>query len=96
MRRFASTGELIWSLKHRSLYFSPDVRVMIHSRILQPFGPHAFVSRPAAGSARDNRNVFVAIGMCIALVAVFFIVSIGCQQLGAEYVDQSRAGGRRR
>ncbi len=36
MRRFASTGELIWSLKHHS-YFSPDVRVMIHSRILQPF-----------------------------------------------------------
>ena len=36
LRRFASTGELIWALKHRSMYYSPDVRVMIHARIVQP------------------------------------------------------------
>jgi lipopolysaccharide export system permease protein len=84
MRSFASTGELIWSLKHRSLYFSPDVRVMIHSRILQPFLDLTllFLGLPLV-VARDNRNVFVAIGMCIALVAGFFLVSIACQQLGA-------------
>jgi lipopolysaccharide export system permease protein len=84
MRWFASTGELIWSLKHRSLYFSPDVRVMIHSRILQPFLDLTllFLGLPLV-VARDNRNVFVAIGMCIGLVALFFLVSIACQQLGA-------------
>jgi lipopolysaccharide export system permease protein len=84
MRRFASTGDLIWSLKHRSLYFSPDVRVMIHSRIVQPFLDLTllFLGLPLV-VARDNRNVFVAIGMCIGLVALFFLVSIACQQLGA-------------
>ncbi len=83
MRWFASTGELIWSLKHRMLYFSPEVRVMIHSRILQPFLDLTllFLGLPLV-VARDNRNVFVAIGMCIGLVALFFIVAIGCQKLG--------------
>lgn len=82
MRRFASTGELIWSLKHHS-YFSPNVRVMIHSRILQPFLDLTllFLGLPLV-VAHDNRNVFVAIGMCIGIVALFFLVSIACQQLG--------------
>jgi lipopolysaccharide export system permease protein len=81
--RFASTGELIAGLKRRSIYFSADVRVMIHARILQPFLDITllFLGLPLV-VARDNRNVFMAIGMCVGLVAVFFIVSIGCRQLG--------------
>jgi lipopolysaccharide export system permease protein len=84
MRRFASTAELIWGLKHRSIYFSPDVRVMIHARIVQPILDITllFLGLPLV-VARDNRNVFVAIGMSIGLVALFFIVAIACQQLGA-------------
>jgi lipopolysaccharide export system permease protein len=84
LRRFASTGELIWALKNRSIFFSPDVRVMIHSRIVQPVLDITllFLGLPLV-VARDNRNVFVAIGMCMGLVALFFIVSIACQQLGS-------------
>jgi lipopolysaccharide export system permease protein len=84
LRRFASTGELIWALKNHSIYFSPDVRVMIHSRILQPFLDITllFLGLPLV-AARDNRNVFLAIGMCMGLVALFFIVAIACQQLGS-------------
>ncbi|MGO9109159.1 MAG: LptF/LptG family permease [Thermoguttaceae bacterium] len=84
LRRFASTGELIWALKNHSIYFSPDVRVTIHSRILQPLLDITllFLGLPLV-AARDNRNVFVAIGMCVGLVALFFIVAIACQQLGA-------------
>ena len=84
MRRYASTGELIWALKNHSIFFSPDVRVMIHSRILHPLLDITllFLGLPLV-AARDNRNVFVAIGICMALVAFFFIVQIACQQLGA-------------
>ncbi len=83
MRRFASTFELIAALKNHSIYFSPDVRVMIHSRILQPLLDITllFLGLPLV-AARDNRNVFVAIGMCMGLVAGFFVVAIACQQLG--------------
>jgi lipopolysaccharide export system permease protein len=83
MQRFASTGELIWALKNHSIYFSPDVRVTIHSRILQPLLDLTllFLGLPLV-AARDNRNVFVAIGICMGLVALFFIASIACQKLG--------------
>jgi len=83
MRRFASTSELIWGLKHRSIYFSPGVRVMIHSRMVQPFLDITllFLGLPLV-VARDNRNVFVAIGLCIGLVSLYFIVSIASQKLG--------------
>ena len=59
LRRFASTVELIRALKHHSIYFSPDVRVTIHSRILQPlFGHHALVSGPAVGGGpRQSQRV---------------------------------------
>ena len=84
LRRFASTGELIWALKNHSIYFSPDVRVMIHSRILQPLLDITllFLGLPLV-AARDNRNVFVAIGICMGLVALIYIVAIACQQLGS-------------
>ena len=75
---------MIWALKNHSIYFSPDVRVTIHSRILQPLLDITllFLGLPLV-AARDNRNVFVAIGICMGLVALFFIVAIACQQLGA-------------
>ena len=59
MRRFASTGELIRALKNHSIYFSPDVRVKIHSRILQPLlDITLLVSRPAAGGGpRQSQRV---------------------------------------
>ena len=59
LRRFASTAELIRALKNHSIYFSPDVRVMIHSRILQPLlDITLLVSRPAAGGGpRQSQRV---------------------------------------
>ena len=93
LRRFASTGELIWALKNHSIYFSPDVRVTIHSRILQPLLDITllFLGLPLV-AARDNRNVFLAIGMCMGLVALFFIVAIACQQLGSNCLISPVAG----
>jgi lipopolysaccharide export system permease protein len=83
VREFASTSELIWGLKHRSIYFSPEARVLIHSRIVQPFLDITllFLGLPLV-VARDNRNVFVAIGMSVGLVGLFFVVNGACQQLG--------------
>jgi lipopolysaccharide export system permease protein len=85
MRQFASTGELISALKNQNIYFSPDLRVMIHVRILQPLLDITllFLGLPLV-AARDNRNVFVAIGTCNGLVALFYMVAIVCQRLGAD------------
>jgi lipopolysaccharide export system permease protein len=84
LRKFASTAELIRAAKSGSIYYSPEVRVSIHSRILRPFLDITllFLGLPLV-AARDNRNVFMAIGMCMGLVALFLIVSIACERLGA-------------
>ncbi len=82
LMQFASTGELIRALKGHS-FFSPELRVTIHTRILQALLDITllFLGLPLV-AARDNRNVFVAIGACMGLVALFKMVEIACQQLG--------------
>jgi lipopolysaccharide export system permease protein len=84
LRRFASTAELIRAAKNDSIYCSPEVRVMIHSRMVQPLLDLTllFLGLPLV-AARDNRNVFMAIGMCMGLVALYFIASIACEKLGS-------------
>lgn len=82
-RQFASTSELVTELRSPSVDLGNDVRVAIHSRLLQPFldGTLLFLGLPLIVS-RSNRNPFVAIGMATAVVALFFTVSLGCQSLG--------------
>lgn len=82
-REFASTAELVTELRSPSIELGNDVRVAIHSRLLQPFLDCTllFLGLPLIVS-RSNRNPFVAIGMASAVVAMFFAVSLGCQSLG--------------
>lgn len=82
-REFASTAELVTELRSPSVELGNDVRVAIHTRLLQPFldGTLLFLGLPLIVS-RSNRNPFVAIGMATVVVALFFVVSLGCQSLG--------------
>ncbi|MHC4175895.1 MAG: LptF/LptG family permease [Planctomycetota bacterium] len=83
-RKFSSTPQLIAGLRNRSLGYGADVRVAIHSRMVQPFLDITllFLGLPLVVS-RESRNVFLAIGMCIGVVTVFLLVVIGFQYLGA-------------
>lgn len=83
-RTFASTAELIHSLRNRSLDFGADIRVSIHSRIVQPFLDITllFLGLPLVVS-RESRNVFIAIGLCIGVVTLFLVLAIGFQQMGS-------------
>lgn len=84
-RQFSSTVQLIGALRNRSLDYGPDVRVAIHSRIVQPFLDVTllFLGLPLV-LRRESRNVFVAIGMCLVVVGIFLVVAIGCQYLGSQ------------
>ncbi|MEE9603623.1 MAG: LptF/LptG family permease [Thermoguttaceae bacterium] len=84
---YASTAQLISGLQNRSLDFGADVRVMIHSRMVQPLLDVTllFLGLPLVVS-RTSRNVFVAIGMCVGVVTVFLLVVIGLQALGTDYL----------
>ena len=83
-RTFASTAEMIRSLRNRSLDFGADIRVSIHSRIVQPFLDITllFLGLPLVVS-RESRNVFIAIGLCIGVVTLFLVLVLGFQQMGS-------------
>lgn len=89
-RKFSSTAQLISGLRNPSLDFGADVRVAIHSRMVQPFLDVTllFLGLPLVVS-RESRNVFLAIGLCIGVVTVFLLVVIGFQHLGSIYLVDS-------
>ncbi len=81
---FASTREMIDQLKSPSTDLGADVRVAIHSRFLQPFLDTTllFLGLPFVVS-RTNRNPFIALGMCLAVVTVFMLVELSSKSLGS-------------
>jgi lipopolysaccharide export system permease protein len=83
-RQFSSTGELIGALHNSSLGYGADVRVAVHTRVVNPLMDITlfFLGLPLVVS-HTNRNVFVAIGLCTAVTTVFLLVVIGFQHLGS-------------
>ena len=75
--QFASTAQLIAGLRNPSVDFGADVRVEIHSRIVHPFLDVTllFLGLPLV-LTRENRNVFLAIGLCLLVVTVFVLATM--------------------
>jgi lipopolysaccharide export system permease protein len=86
-RQNASLFDLIASLRNPSLNFGADMRVAIHARIVQPALDVLllFLGLPLVLS-RNSRNLFLAIGLCVVVVVVFYLVVLGCQYLGTSYL----------
>jgi lipopolysaccharide export system permease protein len=83
-RDFASTGELIRELRSPSTDLGADVRVAIHTRLIQPFLDTTLLllGLPFV-ITRTNRNPFISVGLCLSVVTVFMLVVLGCQSLGS-------------
>ncbi len=81
--KFASTNQLVSELRSPSIDTGSSVRVTLHRRLLQPFMDITLLmlGLPLV-VARGNRNPFVAIGVCVAVVSAYFLVTLGCQSLG--------------
>ncbi|MFN7738368.1 MAG: LptF/LptG family permease [Pirellula sp.] len=82
-RQFASTSDLIWRLKHQSDYYGEDLKLMVHSRFLQPLldFTQLLLGLPLILSTR-NRNVVQLIVACVATFGLFFAVSMALGSLG--------------
>jgi len=82
-QKLSSTAELVAGLRNRSLDFGAGVRVTIHSRFVQPLldTTLVFLGLPLV-LRREQRNVFVAIGMAALLVAGFMLVVMAMRYLG--------------
>lgn len=86
-RQYASTPALVRGIRNSALDFGADVRVTIHSRIVQPaLDLTLLLLGVPLVLTRENRNVFVAIGACIAMVTLFTLVVLGFQYMGNEYL----------
>lgn len=86
-RQFSSTADLIVGLHNPSLDLAADVRVMVHARILQPLLDMTLLclGLPIV-LARQQRNVFVASGTCVLVVAAFVLVMLACHAAGSSYL----------
>lgn len=82
-RRYASMSELISELNITGADVGADVRVTVHSRIVQPLmdGTLLMLGLPLMLS-RGNRNVFLSIGICLGVATAFTLVALSCQSLG--------------
>ncbi|MCE9606353.1 MAG: LptF/LptG family permease [Planctomycetia bacterium] len=83
-RQFMSTPELIDGLHNPSLDYGADVRVMVHSRFVQPLVDVTllFLGLPLV-LRRETRNVYTAIAMCVGITVLFLVVGMACQYLGS-------------
>jgi lipopolysaccharide export system permease protein len=86
-RQFASTADLISGLNNPSMNFGADVRVSVHARIIQPLLDIAlfFLGIPTV-LARESRNMFVAAGSCVLIVAAYFLIVLSSHNLGMNYL----------
>ena len=86
-QRFASTASLIAGLHNAGVDYGARVRVLIHKRFVRPILDMTllFLGLPLVLTG-TNRNIFVAIGTCILLVAGFSILVIFSHSLGNQYL----------
>jgi len=84
LRQHSSSMELMSGMRNASLDYGADIRVTLHTRFLRPLldATLLFLGLPLV-LTRENRNIFVAAGMCVSVVAVFFVVVLASHALGA-------------
>ncbi len=82
--KHTSLPQMIHRAHRPNVFFNGTLRVTIHSRVVQPFLELTlvFLGLPLVMS-RENRNMFVSIGLSVLLVVAFVSVSMACQYLGA-------------
>ncbi len=86
-RQYLSTHELVTGIRGRVIEAGADVRVSLHARMVQPLLDITlvFLGLPLV-LTRGNRNIFVAAGIALVLVAGFYIVVLVCHGLGSNYL----------
>jgi len=86
-RQYLSTRELVTGIRGRVIEAGADVRVTLHGRMVQPMLDITlvFLGLPLV-LTRGNRNIFVAAGIALGLVAGFYLVVLACHGLGSNYL----------
>jgi lipopolysaccharide export system permease protein len=80
---YASTPKLRELLKNPDSRRQPGIAVVFHMRLTRPLIGIMLVLMGLGVILRDqNKNVFINVGMCLVLCAVFYAAVYGCKYLG--------------
>ena len=80
--QYSSTGELMAAIRNPSLGLGADIPLRVHARFVAPLLDMTLVLLGiphVLGPSR--RGIFVAVGACVALTALFFLVVMGAHAL---------------
>ncbi len=82
-RRYSSSPELIEALRSSSMQYGADVKVTVHSRIVQPaLDVVLLLLCIPIILVRHDRNLFVAAGICLLLVGGYLLIVFTCHAMG--------------
>ena len=83
-QKSSSTWDLVAGLHNPSVDYGGAARVLVHARLLQPLLDLAllFLGLPFVLN-QHSANVFVSVGICVALTATFFAVTLLSHWLGS-------------
>lgn len=82
--QYSSTPELVRAVSNPSLGVGPDIPLRVHARFIAPLLDMSLMLLGiplVLGPAR--RGVFVAVGLCVGMTVVFFLVVLGSHALAA-------------
>jgi len=86
-QQYAATAELIDTLHRPSLDFGADLRVTVHARFTKlPLDIVLILMGLPLVIARGDRNVFAAIGLCLAMSISFMLLTLAAHAAGAHYL----------
>jgi lipopolysaccharide export system permease protein len=82
--QYSRVTSLMDAMRNKSLDFGADVKVAVHARLIRPLLDInlLFLGIPLI-LARDNRNIFLAVGLCLLVVSGFLICVYGMHFLGS-------------
>jgi len=85
--QYSATPDLVRAIANPSLGVGADVPLRVHARIVAPVLDLslALLGIPLV-VAPNRRGIFVAVGACVGMTVIFFLVTLGCQALATSYL----------
>jgi lipopolysaccharide export system permease protein len=91
--QYSSTAELVRAIANPSLGVGADIPLRVHSRVTAPFLDMALALLGIPLVVGPNRRgIFVAVGLCVAMTVLFFLVTLGCHAAAAGCVISPSVG----
>ncbi len=91
--QYSSTPELAAAIANPSLGVGPEIALRVHARVVAPFLDMtlAMLGIPLV-LGPNRRGIFVAVGLCVGMTVLFFLVSLGSHAAAAAAVVSPSTG----